>query len=113
MTIFTLEPITIAAGDTIALSFEFVNDNGTIPDFSDYEAHYVLSPFGFEDTNVLSLDMTLESNTTNKFSVTLESEDSIALEEGAYTAKVILSDGSNYFKKARGTFNILKDSAGV
>ena len=103
----------MAAGDTIALSFEFINDNGTIPDFSEYSAYYVLSPYGFEDTNVLSLSMTLESNTTNKFSVQIESDDSIALDEGAYTAKVILSDGSNYFKKARGNFNILKDSSSV
>lgn len=113
MTVYQVEPITIPAGDTIALELEFINSNGTIPDFSDYTAYYILSPYGFEDVNVLSKTMTLEDGTTNSFSVTLDSDDTIALDEGAYTAKIVLSDGSNYFKKARGVFNIVKDSSSM
>ena len=113
MTLFQLEPITIPAGDSVALQFEFVNSNGTIPDFSDYNCYYVLSPYGFEDTNALSKEMTLVSDTTNQFKAELYSDDTYELEPGTYTAKIVLSDGTNYFKKARGVFNVVKDTDGV
>ena len=71
---------------------------------------YVVSPYGFEDTNVLSVEMTLVEDTVNIFAVTLSSDDTIGLDEGTYTVKIVLSDGTNYFKKARGVLNILKDS---
>lgn len=113
MTVFTIEPVTVPAGDTVAMQFEFINDNGTIPNLSEYTGYYVLSYYGFEDENVLSVEMALVENTTNIFSVTLYSDDTINLEEGVYTVKIVLSDGSNYFKKARGVLNILKDSDSV
>lgn len=113
MTIFQVEPITIAIGDTIAVQFGFVNDDGTIPDFSEYFCYYVISPYGFEDTNIFSKEMSLVSETQNEFAVTLDTEDTSNFEAGAYTAKIVLSDGSNYFKKARGNFNVIKDTSSV
>lgn len=113
MTIFQVEPVTIPVGDTISLQFGFINEDGTIPDFSDYTGYYILSPYGFEDTNVLSKSMSLVTDTQNEFSVVIDSDDTSELEEGTYTAKIVLSDGSNYFKKARGIFNIIKDIASV
>lgn len=110
MTVFNVEPITAPIGDTIPMEYEFINDDGTIPDLSEYTGYYVLSPYGFEDTNILSHEMTLADGTVNIFSVALSTTDTNALEEGVYTSKIILSDGTNYYKKARGTLSILKDS---
>ena len=113
MTVFQLEPITAPAGHCVPIKLEFLNDNGTVPDYSEYSCYYVLSQYGFEDTNVLSKTMILAQDTTNVFTTTVDSDDTSSLEEGAYTAKVILDDGSNYFKVARGSFNVLKDSNSV
>ena len=56
MTVFNVEPITAPIGDTIPMEYEFINDDGTIPDLSEYTGYYVLSPYGFEDiqTQMLS-----------------------------------------------------------
>lgn len=113
MTLFQLEPITIPAGDTVAMEYEFVLKDGSVPDYSTYTAYYVLSQYGFEDSNILSESMILKQDTTNVFSVTLDSETTAELEPGTYTAKIVLSDGTNYFKKARGVFNVVKDTDGV
>ena len=113
MTIYQIESVTIPVGDSVSMQFEFVNSNGEIPDFTDYNAYYILSPYGFEDENALSKSMTLDSNTTNLFKVSLSSEDTSNLSEGAYTAKVILESEGNYYKKARGVFNLVKDTTSV
>jgi len=110
MTIYQIEPATIAAGDSLAMQFEFVNSNNSIPDFTDYNAYYVLSPYGFEDENVLSKSMSLADGSTNVFRVTLSSDDTSSLDFGTYTAKIILENEGNYYKKARGVFNVEKDS---
>ena len=110
MTIYTVEPVTIAAGDSIAMQFVFENSDGSTPDFTGYNGYYVLSPYGFEEENILSVNMTIASGTTNIFKVSLMSEDTISLPDGAYTAKIILENEGNYFKKARGVFNVVKDS---
>lgn len=110
MTIYQIEPVTIAAGDSLAMQFEFVNSNNTIPDFTDYNAYYVLSPYGFEDENALSKAMELADDSKNIFKVMLNSDDTFGLEYGTYTVKIILENEGNYYKKARGIFNIKKDN---
>lgn len=112
MTIQPIEPMTLAYGDSQNAEFEFTNSDGTTPDLSDYNAYYVLSPYGFEDVNVVSKAMTLLDGTTNVFVAQLESEDT-AIEPGAYTVKIILELDGNYYKKARGTLDIKKDTLGV
>lgn len=108
MTIFQIEPCTIAAGDSVPMQFDFVYKDGTLPDFTDYRGYYVLSPYGFENTNVLSKEMTPKG--TTGWTVDLYSEDTASLQEGTYTAKVILEHEGEYYKKARGVFNVVKDT---
>lgn len=113
MTIYQIESVTIPMGDSVSMQFEFVNSDGQVPDFSDYNAYYVLSPYGFENENALSKQMTISSGTTNVFRVSLTSEDTTSIDEGAYTAKVILEYDGSYYKKARGVFNLVKDCSSV
>lgn len=107
---YQLKPKTIPLGDTLELEYTFINEDGTIPDFSEYDCFYVVSQYGFEDINQLSKTMALKSETTNTFTVTLYSLDTIGLGEGTFTVKVVLVNDGNYYKKARGVLNILKDS---
>lgn len=107
---YQLKPKTIPLGDTLELEYTFINEDGTIPDFNDFECFYVVSQYGFEDINLISKSMSLSSGTTNTFTVTLESTDTISLGEGTFTVKVILVNENTYLKKARGVLNILKDS---
>lgn len=113
MTLFQLEPITTVVGAAVPLEFQFVLKDGTVPDYSTYTAYYVLSQYGFEDTNILSETMSLKQDTTNVFTLTLDSEMMADIEPGTYTAKIVMFDGTNYFKNARGVFNVLKDSISV
>ena len=110
--IYQMRAETVPQGDSISMQYDFVYSNKTIPDFTDYTVYYVLSPFGFEDENVLSKAMTIASGTTNVFRVTLSSEDTKNL-LGTYTAKIVLEYEGNYYKKARGVFNVVKDSDGI
>ena len=110
--IYQMRSETVPQGDSISMQYDFVYSNKTIPDFTDYTVYYVLSPFGFEDENVLSKAMTIASGTTNVFRVTLSSEDTKNL-LGTYTAKIVLEYEGNYYKKARGVFNVVKDSDGI
>ena len=113
MTLFQLEPITTVVGAAVPLEFQFVLKDGSVPDYSTYTAYYVLSQYGFEDTNILSETMSLKQDTTNVFTLTLDSDTMGAIEPGTYTAKIVMYDGTNYFKNARGVFNVLKDSVSV
>ena len=113
MTIFQIEPVTIAQGDATSMQYEFEYQNKTIPDLTDYTCYYLLSPFSFEEENVLKKVMSAVPNTTNAYRVTLSSEETAALEAGTYTAKIVLEHEGNYYKKARGVFNVLKDSIGI
>lgn len=113
MTIFQIKPVTIAVGDSFTLKFRFKNSNGTLPDLTDYNCFYVISPYGFEDTNIFSKQMSKELGSENVFSVALSTEDTAEFEPGAYTAKIVLECDGIYYKKARGSFNVLKDSEGV
>lgn len=113
MTLFQLEPITTVVGAAVPLEFQFVLKDGTVPDYSTYTAYYVLSQYGFEDTNILSETMSLKQDTTNVFTLTLDSDTMGTIEPGTYTAKIVMFDGTNYFKNARGVFNVLKDSVSV
>lgn len=113
MTLFQLEPITTVVGAAVPLEFQFILKDGTVPDYSTYTAYYVLSQYGFEDTNILSETMSLKQDTTNVFTLTLDSDTMGTIEPGTYTAKIIMFDGANYFKNARGVFNVLKDSVSV
>lgn len=112
MTIKQIEPLVIPQGDTITLEFIIEEENNKTPDLSDFQGFYVLSPYGFEDENALSKQMTLSFETTNKFEVLLTSEDTSEL-LGTYTAKVILQHGDNYYKKIRGIVDVVKDSNGI
>ncbi len=113
MTLYQIEPATVAQGDATSMRYEFEYQNKTLPDLTDYTCYYVLSPFGFEDENVLSKAMSAVPNHVNAYVVTLSSEETAALEPGTYTAKIILEYEGNYYKKARGVFNVLKDSVGI
>lgn len=112
MTIYEVPPITIPQGDCVPVQFSFVYSDKTIPDFSNYKCYYVLSPYGFEDENALSKEMNLAPGTTNVFRAALSSEDTQNL-LGTYTVKIVLEREGNYYKKARGVFNVLKDSNGI
>lgn len=112
MTIQQLEPITIARGAAVNPSFTLVNQDGTIPDFSECTGYYILSQYGFEDENVLAVTMYKEEK--NKFIARLDTAITKELEEGTYTAKIVIEDGSgNQYKFARNVFNVLKDTAEV
>lgn len=113
MTIYQIKPITIAAGDCVPMKYNFVNADGTTPDLTEFTGYFVLSPYGFENENKLKKEMTLVTDSTCVYTVNLTTEDTIALEEGAYTSKIILECDGNYYKKARGVFNVLKDSEDV
>ena len=103
---------TVPQGDPISMQYDFVYSNKTIPDFTDYTVYYVLSPFGFEDENVLSKAMTFSPGTTNTLRVTLGSEDTKNL-LGTYKAKIVIEYEGNFYKKTRGVFNVVKDSDGI
>ena len=81
MTLFQLEPITTVVGAAVPLEFQFVLKDGTVPDYSTYTAYYVLSQYGFEDTNILSETMSLKQDTTNVFTLTLDSDTMGAIED--------------------------------
>lgn len=105
MQIQKLEPITIAAGDCVKLQFEFVSDMNL--DYSQFTGYYLLSYYDNEDVNELSRVMTGKGNI---FEIELSSTDTINL-CGTYTAKVVLMDESEqYYKRARGTFVVQKDT---
>lgn len=111
MTIQQLEPITMAKGAAVKPSFTFINPDKSVPDLSKYKGYYILSPYGFEDENVLSIKM---DSTDNKFTAIIDTSDIKNLDEGTYTAKVVLvDDRDNQYKYARGVFNILKDTTEV
>lgn len=113
MTIHEFKSITLAAGDTQSLQFNFKYKSKDIADVSSFKAYFVLSTYGFEDENVLSLPMNRVTGTVHSYRVTLTSNDTINL-LGTYTMKVVLvDDEGNYYKKARGVLNIHKDSDGV
>lgn len=110
MTIQKLEDVTLAQGDIIEMIFEFENSDKTIPDFSDYRCLFILSQYGYEDENVLQIEGFLKMDTTNSFTVILNSDDTLKLDAGTYTMKVVITNGTIFIKKARGILNILKDT---
>lgn len=111
MTLQRIEDITIARGSCYNPTFEFVNEDGSIPDYGNYSGYYILSVYGFEDENVLSIPMDMIS--TNIFTAMLNSADT-DIEEGTYAVKIVLVDeNGNQYKPARGVLNILKDTMEV
>lgn len=108
MAITEIKSKTIAAGDTLPLQFEFINSDGTTPDYTGYNGYYILSPFGFEDENVYSKRMNMV--TSNSFECVIPSQDTIKLEPGTYTVKLVLEKLGNYEKRARGILDIKKDT---
>lgn len=110
MTIQQIEPVTIARGDCVSMQFEIVGSANEAINVSEYNAYYILSPYSFEDENVLWKDMSLVSGSNNIIRVTLLSSETATLEEGTYTAKIVLEHEGNFYKKARGVFNVQKDT---
>ena len=119
MNIHQCEPITIARGSALTPVYIFMNADGTKPDYSEFEAKFILSPYGFENENILSIDMHLDaydedgvmSKDRNRFLVHLNSDVTGNLPDGTYTVKVVLKDKyGNLYKYARGVFNVLKDT---
>lgn len=111
MTIQRIDDVTIARGSCYNPQFVFVNEDGSIPDYTGYSGYYILSVYGFEDENVVSITMDLTD--TNIFTAMLNS-DSTDLEPGTYASKVVLVDtNGNQYKPCRGVVNILKDTMEV
>lgn len=111
MTIQRIDDVTIARGSCYNPQFVFVNEDGSIPDYTGYSGYYILSVYGFEDENVVSI--TMELTDTNIFTALLNSSDT-DIEPGTYSAKVVLVDeNGNQYKYARGVLNILKDTMEV
>lgn len=112
--IYDLGELVIAKGDTFNLKFVFKNEDNTIPDYSGFEGYYILSEMGYEDSNILSLQMSLQSGTTNVFTLNVVTEDTQDLDARSYTAKVVLKDeNDNLYKKARGVLTVKEDSLEV
>lgn len=110
MNIFQIESVTAPVGDTVPMKFIFVNADGTIPDYTNYTVRYILSPYGFENENAYSKIMSRDAEENNVFYVTLTSAETSYIEPGAYTAKIVLEHRGNYYKKARGIFNLVLDT---
>lgn len=110
---FQIKPKTIAKGDTLELEYSFFDEEKQPVDLSSFTGYYIVSEYGFEDIDKLTKTMTLKTDTTNTFTVTLYSFDTIGLGEGTFTVKVVFVSEGNYYKKARGVLNILKDSETV
>lgn len=111
MTIQKIRDDTICRGSCYNPQFTFINEDRSIPDYSEYTGYYILSPYGYEDENILSI--TMELTDTNIFTAILNSEDT-DLEEGTYTVKIVLVDNDgNQYKPCRGTLSILKDTLEV
>lgn len=111
MTIQRIDDVTIARGSCYNPQFIFVNEDGTIPDYTGYSGYYILSVYGFEDENVVSI--TMELTDTNIFTALLNSSDT-DIEPGTYSAKVVLVDeNGNQYKYARGVVSILNDTMEV
>lgn len=111
MTIQKIEDVTIARGSCYNPQFIFINEDGTIPDYTGYSGYYILSVYGLEDENVISI--TMELTDTNIFTAMLNSADT-DIEPGTYTAKIILVDeNGNQYKPCRGVISILNDTMEV
>lgn len=109
-----LGELVVAKGDTFNLRFVFKNEDGTLPDYTGFEGFYILSELGYEDVNVLSLQMNLQSGSTNTFTLNVITEDTQDLEARSYVVKVVLKDeNDNLYKKARGIITIKEDSLEV
>lgn len=107
MTVEKLEQITMVQGSTKHLCFEVAEDD-VIVDITPYQAWFALSQYGFEDENVFAKEMTATAD--NLFTIDLLSSETASLPEGAYTAKIILKKGDNFYKDTRMSFNLLKDT---
>ena len=111
MTIQRIDDVTIARGSCYNPQFIFVNEDDTIPDYTGYSGYYILSVYGFEDENVVSI--TMELTDTNIFTALLNSSDT-DIEPGTYSAKVVLVDeNGNQYKPCRGVVSILNDTMEV
>lgn len=107
MNVFEFEPLTIPVGGSYRQKFNIVNKSQT-SDYSKFSGVYLLSPYGFEDTNVLSIP--LEKN-GDSFVANINSNDTVDLEAGCYTVKLVFTDeNGNVYKPARGILNLLRDS---
>lgn len=112
MNVYQLEPITVCKGSSLNPEFIFVNKDNSIPDYSEYHAYFILSPYGFEDENILSIEM--DKVEKNKFVAIINTTYTEDIEEGTYTIKVVLVDkNGNQYRYARGILNILKDTKEV
>ena len=79
-------------------------------DIDGYSGYYILSQYGFEEDNIFSKEMSKLRGASNVFTVTLSSSDTLNLEEGTYTAKIVFENDGEYYKRARGVFNVHKDN---
>ena len=110
MQIFELSDETIAQGDTVTFEYSFVDENNEKINLENFEVFYILSAYGYENVNQLTLSMRkVDENTC---SVTLYTEDTKNL-IGTYTVKIVLRYGDSQYKKARGILNVLLDTSEV
>ena len=57
MTVYTIEPVTVPAGDTVGMQYEFINDNGTIPDLSELTGLEQIASLMLLDKEAISLQL--------------------------------------------------------
>lgn len=110
MTIAKIESCTISAGDSLPVEIKIRTKDDPEIDLSEYECYFILSEYGFEDSNILVKRMNKKSSVPNVFVTTLLSAETINLEPGTYTSKVVLKHGDELLKKARGIFDVKKDT---
>jgi len=102
---YTLEPITIVAGNFFTLEFE-VFDKGReeVADLQGYEALCLISPFAQNDFTIIQEKGIIRDD--GVFSVTIKSEDTINL-LGKYVYQPVLKTGNKQYRPAQGVITIL------
>ena len=109
-----LGKIQMIAGDSQTFDIEILPDDESVEkSMVGYGCYFQLSPIGQEDILVFNRLCELKQGSITTFFITLSNADTDDL-FGSFTLKIVLVDPlGRKLKKARGTFNILKDEDGV
>lgn len=95
-------------GDSFDIDFNFVEDNWSNSNFQGYTGYCLISPFGNEDNDIVSIKLNTKSS--YKYTLELTSSQTYSIPYGSHTMKIVLINGDKKVKIARGILTLLKDS---
>lgn len=108
---YTLEPITIVAGNFFTFEFEvFDQDRGGIANLEGYEAYCLIAPFAQNDLTIIKQSGIISNN--GIFTVSINSDDTINL-LGKYIYQPVLKIEDKQFRPAQGILTILPANAEI